>query len=270
MYPEMVKFQSLDKLNDLQIVNLGTGMGYYDFDYEDMEIRGFNFALPQQNLQFDYKLLTYYYSRCQAGCKVCIVLPYCIFCADFFEELEGVYERYYSILPSSEVEAYCKISYEMYRDKLKKKYIAGRLELIKALSAEEMERQSKETVAIWEKQLKIISCSSGELNEHNISEIQKTKKWLKNIIEFCVQKHLEPVIVVPPLSQVLLDRLSPEFRKTHFYDVLYEVVKEDLLILDYTKDEKYCDPGLYGWPGFLIKKAAKEFTRDVINRIGSL
>ncbi|MCD7835993.1 MAG: hypothetical protein LUG83_05000 [Lachnospiraceae bacterium] len=270
MYPEIKKFQNLDKINGLEIVNLGTGFGYYDFDYKDIKACTFNFALPRQSLQFDYKLLVNYYKKLKTGCTVCVVLPYFIFCADFFKELEVLYERYYSILPRAEVEGYTCTSYSMYMDKLKGNSIAEETELLTSISGEKMEIQVNESIEDWKKTLNIADFLSGELSEHIIIEIQKTRKRLDDILKFCIIHQFNPIIIVPPMSQLLLDKISIEFRKTHFYDVLYETVGNNFPILDYTENKKYCNSKLYGCSVFLTKSAAREFTRDIVAKIEKL
>lgn len=267
MYPELLKFQNIQCKDNLQMINIGTGMGYYDLDYEGMPICAFNFALPQQNLQFDYKLLKNYKYLFQQNCKILIVLPYCIFCAHFFGELEYIYERYYSILPEYEVSSYSRTSFREYKLKTNGYCLDKKLELFEPLNELEMETQAEETINIWKNQLKIVSFLSGEISEHVRNEMQESKKWFGNIVDFCFVNQFEPIIIVPPMSKVLLDKISLEFRETHFYSILHEVVHDEVMILDYTKDEKYCNPQLYGWPGFLVNYAAKDFTKDIMIKL---
>ena len=85
---------------------------------------------------------------------------------------------------------------------------------------------------------------------------------------YCEEKHFIPVVVVPPMSQTLLDKIGMKFRKLYFYDILYSTVPEYAKILDYSNDSQFCDPRLYGWPGFLTEQAAKKFTRDIFEKVG--
>lgn len=268
MYPELLKFQNIHYKNNLQVVNTGTGMGYYDLNYEGMPVRAFNFALPQQNLQFDYKLLKNYQYLLQKNCKILIVLPYCIFCAHFFEELEYIYERYYSILPACEVEPYSRTSFKEYSSKANRGCAGKELELCTPLNELEMEKQAEETISLWKSQLKIVSFLSGKISEHVRREMQETRKWFGKILDFCTANQYEPIIIVPPMSKVLLDKISLEFRETHFYSMIHEMAHDEVMVLDYTEDEKYCNPQLYGWPGFLVKHAAKDFTKDIMIKLG--
>ena len=270
MYPELLKYQEIENRKDLQFINLGTGMGYYDFCYEDISIPAFNFALPQQSLQFDYKILKNYHHKCEKGCKVCIVLPYFIFCGNYIQGLERIHERYYSILPMEEVEEYCETSYEAYRKKIETDGICGKLELGRPLDGHEMEVQSRKAIENWERQLPIISCMSGQLSVKAMAEMAVTKGWLKRILEICRCCEFVPVIIVPPMSSVLLGKISREFRMSHFYDQMYEVIGDTVAVLDYSENGTYCSPELYGWPGFLVKDAAKQFTKEIVAIVGQM
>ena len=268
-YPEVYKFNNIEKYNELEVVNTGTGFGYYDFIYDELPVKAFNFSLTQQTLLYDYMILKRYAYKMKKGCKVILTMPYCIFLTYKLKEAEEKKERYYSVLAPEDISNDCKITYEDYLNGLCRDN-DEKLEIMTALDDETMELQSINAIETWIKQLSIISFQSGELSEVACSEINKTKKVFREIIEFCKSENFEPIIVIPPMSRVLLDKISDEFRKTHFYEPLEQVVKNEYMILDYTKDVYYTNPHFYGWPGFLIKSTAKEFTRDVLEKIGLL
>lgn len=267
MHKEIAKFGLLKQLHDLEIINLGTGMGYYDFRYDDIPVKAFNFSLPQQNLYFDYQLLKEYSYKMKRNCLVCIVLPYCIFCADRLEEAMQQYQRYYAILPSKVVEPYCGVPYEEWV--LKNEEVSAYENFFKvALKEDEMRRQVEETLRNWERQLGIISFASGAVSDKTIEERKKARIWLKKILEYCEKMQFIPVILIPPMSWTLLDGISRKFRKLNFYDVIDETVPGNIQILDYSQDNFFCNPKLYGWPGFLTESAANVFTKDVADKLG--
>lgn len=267
MYLELKKFEVLDKIQDLEIINLGTGMGYYDFCYKELPLNAFNFSLPQQNLYFDYQMLKKYSYLMKKNCTICIVLPYCIFCADCLEEAMPRYERYYALLSREDVEPYCSVPYDS-RCILNIREIPAQDDALKyALQRSEMERQSEEAIVVWKKQLGIVSFASGEVSSHTKKEIEKSQRWLKRILDYCEYMKFIPVVIVPPMSQTLLDKIGRRFRKINFYDILYTTVSDNIQILDYSDDSFFCNPKLFGWPGFLVEKAAQIFTKDVIERL---
>ncbi len=272
MYPELRKYESIRKVRDLSVASFGTGMGYYDLCYNGLSVNAFNFALTTQGLEFDYKLMRHYREKFSKGCKMLLVLPYFIFCADDMPKYRGINERYYSILPEEDVAPRCNSTRTEYARSSAGQTEAERtrhLELTVPLTEKQMGAQICDALQDWLCSLHIVSFHSGELSPEVKLGIQASKQWLGKIFDFCQTEELDPVVVVPPLSRTLLAEIGQAFRDTHFYGPLEEVIgRRDVPVLDYTKDPGFCDPALFGWPGFLVKSAAKEFTIDVLRRIG--
>lgn len=268
MYPELNNYKKINEISNLEVANFGTGFGYYDFQYDDFNINAFNFSLLQQSLEFDYKLMNHYRDKFKLGCKMCIVLPFFIFCADYLKDVEQINERYYSVLPKELVQGSCCTTYDEYLEKIESKGIEDvKPELKIPLTYVEMQVQTQAALDDWKRKLKIYSFQSGTLSADVKNSMIGTKKWLRKILSFCRNERLEPIVIVPPMSQTLLDKISQEFRNTHYYKVLDEMLDKDIMILDYTNSKEFCRPELYGWPGFLIQDAAKEFTKDVLTKI---
>lgn len=280
MYPELEKYQSIGKVKGLQVANFGTGLGHYDFCYDELDVNAFNFSLPQQSLEFDYKLMKYYQDTLVPGCKVILVLPYVIFLANRIIEVDEINERYYSVLPRIEVEARCNTTFDAYCEKLErwdknkrnalKNYVTVKTELQEIHEKDMQIHQAKKLLNIWKRELGIVSYRSGMQRPEWKREIALSKGWLEKILMLCKEKSWKPFVIVPPMSQILLDRISPEFRKANYYDILREVVKKEVPILDYSGNREFCHPDLYGNPCFLAKRGAMLFTRDVLKRIGVL
>lgn len=276
-YPELIKYRNIEGIKELHIANFGTGMGYYDFCYEDLSVEAFNFSLTQQTLEFDYKLMRRYKEKLACGCHIFLVLPYFIFLANHVLEIDEVNERYYAILPRTDVETRCNSAFYQF----KKRYAYQRM--LKSDVSEKFmpaldeiheksvqENQVEEVLNIWRKELGILSYESGKQRPEWYREITASKKWLEKIIFLCRERNWKPIIIIPPMSQLLLDRISAEFLKVNFYDILNEMKVSEIPILDYTENREFCNPDLYGAPCFLGRKGAKKFTKDVLNRIGLL
>ena len=266
VYPELAKFRKIDEVNDLQAVNFGTGMGYYDFSYDGLPVRAFNFAMPQQSLEFDYKLMKYYQHKLSEGCLVCIVLTYDIFLADHIPEIDEINERYYSVLPETEVEPRCNTVFKVYMARQDLHQIEAEYALEENRDRSIQERQVEELLDIWNRQLGIPTHGTGVQRPEWRRDIDASKTWLKKILLLCTEKNWRPVIIVPPMSRLLLDRISMAFRKVNFYDILYTVIGEEIPVLDYSEDRVFCNPDLYGLPCFLAKKGAACFTGDVLRQ----
>lgn len=277
LYPELSKYQRFGNVDNLQVANFGTGMGFYDFCYDGLPVKAFNFSLPKQSLEFDYKLMRHYQDRFLPGCRIYIVLPYCIFLADHIPEIDEINERYYAVLPKSEVESRCNTVFEAYKAR-QENWEEYRKSVSRVFEAELkevhekriQERQVEELLNEWKTQLGILSYEGGLQRPEWGREIASSKRWLEKILAFCKERFWQPIVVIPPMSRILLDRISPAFRKINFYDILYEVTRESISVLDYSENEEFCNPELYGTPCFLAKRGARRFTRDVLERSGML
>lgn len=273
-YPELKKYQGIKKVKDLQVANFGTGLGYYDFCYDELEVNAFNFSLPQQSLEFDYKLMKHYQNKLLPGCRICLVLPYEIFLANRITKIDEINERYYSILPRMEVETRCNTTFEAYHEKLKK-WTEDKIESVESELQEVHEKdmqvcQAEKLLNIWKKELGIMSYGSGGQRPEWEREKALSKGWLEKILLLCKENSWKPFVIVPPMSQILLDKISPKFRKANYYNILHEVLGKEIPILDYSEDREFCHPDLYGSPCFLAKRGALLFTQDVLRRIGVL
>ena len=266
-YPEVYKFKDIDKKEELEVICLGTGYGYHDFVFDGLSQNAFNFSLPQQTLKYDYIVLQNYSHKLKKGCKIIVTLQYCILLISSLKEAEEKNERYYSILPKEQVESICDISYDKYKENVVVNS-SGEIVLSQPLKNDEMEKQSLEALGNWVKQLSIISYGCGRISDNAKNELNETKKVLSDMLKYCDEQGFEPIIVIVPMSKIMLDKMSEDFKRACFYEPLYEVIGDKYKVIDYSKDDFFTNPKLYGWPGFLTESAAYDFTKDVLSKLG--
>ena len=266
-YPELYKYKDISKKGDLEVICLGTTSGYYDFKFDEFVENAFNFSLPHQVLQYNYMILKNYHYKLKKGCRVIIALQYIIFLANSLNEPEDKSERYYSILPKDQVENISKVSYEEYMENVLVNS-DEKIALKNGLSESELERQSIDNLESWIEQLSIISFEDDKISSTAKGRLNETKKILLDILEYCDIHGFDPVIVITPMNKTFRCKISEKFRNANFYNNLYEVVGDKYKVLDYSEDENYASASLYGGPGVLTESAAKEFTKEVLQRIG--
>ncbi|SCW65789.1 hypothetical protein SAMN02910456_02425 [Ruminococcaceae bacterium YRB3002] len=91
------------------LCNFGSSHGQYDFNYEGMEDRCFNFALPSQMPSYDLRLFEYYKDRFSNGAVAFIPVSYFSIFGTTESEDDGFLKknkRYYRILPASAIKEY--------------------------------------------------------------------------------------------------------------------------------------------------------------------
>lgn len=264
-YPELNKYKYVSE-NRYDVIALGSGYAYYDFDFKDLSVNAFNFALPQQTFKCDYEILKNYTPLLNKGCKVLIALSICSLLADNVEEIENKNDRYYSILPRETVKDMSHISYDEYientvinDDKC--------IELNTVLTDAGIQEENLYLLGSWIEQLSIISFKSEKMCDIAKRSIEKTSEKLKEMIDYCYEHDFDPIIVVTPINELLAKEIFEEFRESHFYSPLNKVVESKVKVLDFIKSGYFKESRYYGAPVFLTKSAAKEFTKEVLSVI---
>ena len=95
---DMEKFYNVP--DNLEIVNVGSSHGLYAFDYSELSLKGFNFALNSQNLFYDFQLLKQYQNHMIRGTTI-VLISVSFFSLSFDladAELMKRDQRYYRIL----------------------------------------------------------------------------------------------------------------------------------------------------------------------------
>lgn len=101
----------------------------------------------------------------------------------------------------------------------------------------------------------------GELEE----TFSKTRKILTNMIQFCLDNSLKPVLVVTPVSKIMNDRLSDVFIERVLFDNIRKANIQHVPFLNYLRDERFADYKMYhNNADFLNAYGRKLFTEILI------
>ena len=243
----------------LDIVNLGSSSGKYAFDYKDLKIKGGNWALAPQTLYYDFNILKQYHSYLRPGAAV--LIPLCPFsgCIVNFTDPK-INGRYSTFLHPALLHDYSskqmKISrtflvhplWNCYRILGMKNFVRNiGVSLLKKsavsrtgnLSGEAaVERDARQRMESWKEQFAIkdlsavVSHQNGEAIKYNIS-------LLKDMVEFCRERELRPVIVLPPVSDVLYSKFPGSFKEAYIEPLLYALEASWVEVLDYWEEERF-------------------------------
>ena len=276
VFPGCRKFWTLKEFN-LKIVNLGSSSAFYGFDYSsvDNKIKAANWALAPQTFVGDLQILRNYYSYLKNDATV--IIPICP-----FSSLGGgddhLSDRYYTILNIA------SIPHASYKKKIEVNRLFGNpilyypiFEILntiyrlfkkkpQTLSNNEMIRDANNRINNWKKEFSIISF------DKNLSILQKdlmqqSERTLKEIVLFCKERNLTPVVVIPPASEILLKQIDLNVRNVFIYSFLKNAITNDIKVLDYFDDSDFHDSKLFRDSFLLNSKGAKLFTKKVLNDI---
>ena len=274
------KISQLEKFKkvptELEIINLGSSYSRNAFDYNLTNYKGFNFALQPQSLSYDFRILKNYKDNIKKNGIVLIVLPNFVF--GFLDyENSSINNRYYYFLKKEYI-----LNYSIIKHKLIKYFplffnVRGVLRIIKDVkllnleearsctTREEVVVEAKNRINGWIKQFNLKNIVNKDDLSLEIREMfKKTQKVLSEIIEYCLENELRPVIIVPPCSKEINDFFSDEYLNEILYNNIKLGNSKNILCLDYLKDKRFQDYRLYINSDMLNKKGREKFTKVVI------
>lgn len=258
------------------IVNIGSSSAKYAFDYSGMNIKAFNWAEQPQSLDNGFKILKTYFSLSKKDGIVILSLgPFSGLDVNS-KWAKDANDKYYYILDPCLIDNYSSVAF-------RRKYplIAypkqSLKELIKKILNKNTQRQiSNEFIDDSEKWM------SGWLYEFNIRDIDaplseenqkgKSKRiaLLSDMIGFCIERALKPIIVIPPIHPSLAAKFTDKFRENYIYSYIRAANQKKVLFLDYIDDIRFREDKLYLNSFFLNEVGAKLFTNILLKDIGLL
>lgn len=262
----------------VDVCNLGSNSGKYAFDYGNTNLKGENWAMGPQTLSYDFRVLKNYFSYLKEGATV--LIPLCPFsgCIKDFEEDEYNY-KYYPFLHPILILNYS----QSIRDKVlrfvnkpfEESPIKSLFRIIKDLPRENnmvmddrsIESNSLMFVNSWKQQF-LITDLDFPVSEKNRECITYNTNLLKEMISFCIERNLKPVIVIPPMTKILSSKFSETFRENYIYSFIREANTNQVVFLNYLDDERFMGSDLYFNSYFLNQKGRKLFTNQVLNDLG--
>ncbi|MDO5340832.1 MAG: hypothetical protein Q4F69_00030 [Bacteroidia bacterium] len=263
---------------DLDVVNLGSGGALHAFNYDGLPIKGANWALWPQSLVHDFNILKNYFSFIKPGGTVVITacpfgflknpnynvasnLKYYTFLhpatiLDFDEN-----ERMKALLlrdnPFSVKPKRClKELYKYYCDKyLEKKEVSADSRIDFAQNARNM-------VDAWKKQFGINDLGAPLSEKHQL-EYNSRQQTLLDIVRFCKERDLKPVVVYPPIHQELRN-IFPEYFVNITKSFMGGGNSQIVEFYDYSDYPAISDDKYFKTSYFLNELGAKKFTEILL------
>ena len=274
-YPTNEWYREHEERN-YDVVNIGSSSAKYAFDYSGLGIKAFNWAEQPQSLDNGFKILKTYFSILKKDGIVILSLgPFSGL--DVNEKwAKDANDKYYYILDSYLIDNYGSVAF-------RRKYplIAypkqSLKELIKKILNKNVHRKiSDGFIDDSEKWM------SGWCHEFNIDDIdapmsdenQKGKNkriaLLSEMIEFCIERTLKPIIVIPPMHPSLAVKFTGKFRENYIYSFIRKANTVGVPFYDYMADSRFEDDCYYRNSFFMNDIGAKLFTSILFKEIGLL
>lgn len=264
--------------NELKIINLGSTIAYYDFDYSIANVRGANLALPPQTLYYDFEILKKYSSYLRKDSIVCISISYCSFMVYNYTK-DRYYYKYYNILDSKAIMGYTEMKRriwdhapalllpELFKRMVKDVPAGSNKKYDKGIRTEQEDKyKANQWMDLWKKEF-------GWEHMYTITQTQKkvmqsNEAVLKEMLDFCKQNNLRPVLVIPPISHNLRNLFPSGLVEQCFWDQLYNIRGIDFQLLDYIKKDEFCQAENFMDAFCLNEKGKKLFNCQLVKDLG--
>lgn len=273
------KFWYLNHFN-LDMVNLGSNSGKYAFNYESVDIAGMNWAIGSQSLEHDFNILKNYFSYLKIGSTVVITLtPFSSLISPLYNKNTNL--KYYTFLHPATILDFdeneriraLKIKASPIKEIpwicVKRTLKEGIKYLIHRTQTKcEMEKNAMIFINLWKKQFGIPDLNAPLSKQHR-NDQENRIKILKDMIEFCLDRDLRPVLIIPPVHPSLGKRLTAKCRENYIYSFIRKANERKIPFLDYMDDERFDDNKYFLNSFFMSKEGATKFTSIAIQEITS-
>lgn len=272
--PDVRKFQVYSTFNT-KVVNLGSTSAVAAFDYSGLPVKGANWALRRNPLAGDWAVLRNYASYLDAKGST-VIIPLCPFSA-----LSGDYEpfedRYYSVLYANTIPGYSYVHDVQAQDKITNPvkhypWYGIFMDLWhlcskgkgKSMTEDEMAKDAENRINGWLKEfaLKDFNTPLSLWNKDNIS---CALEYLQKIIDFCRERNITPVLIVPPVYKSLNDKFCAEAKELLFGDFEHLAKENGVNFINYLDDPQFVNERTMFRDSYLMNNnGAKAFTKRIL------
>lgn len=269
------KWYRTNLTRNYDVVNVGSSSALYAFNYEGLPVKAFNWAMQPQSMEYSFRILKNFSSILKP--KGIVLVPFCPFSGLSVtgKWAERLNDRYYGILDSTTIDNFKQVSFRRNQP-----FLSDPKNAIKHLikdekerrfpncnmcrSQEEFEQDAEHWIQNWKKDFGIIDMNAAK-SEENIAGSIKRMGIFKQMIDFCIERELRPVLVMPPVHPALANKLTPQFRETYINSFIREMNVHHIPYLDYLDSEEFASENYYYNAFFLSEEGAKQFTKRVLS-----
>lgn len=283
-YPDNVWYRAHDERN-FDLVNIGSSSPYYAFDYRGLDVRAMNWATQPQTLLYDIRLVKNFHSILRPGGAVLIaIMPFTSInkpptlmeavryartlapelIAERYRKKALLLARYPIFLGRVALKELVKSIIGYRALKAWAKHILGR-DRVAPASAQEaawLDANARAWAAGWQRQFDIADLHAP-LTPVNQRGREVRIAAMRELVDFCTERDLQPVYVIMPMSAALQRYLDADFRRIYIDEYL-AAVDRDVPTLDYLAPDKFADAKEYRDAYFFNEQGAREFTARVV------
>jgi hypothetical protein len=282
IYTDKDWYSSHDKRN-YDLVVLGSSAAKWAFDFSDCNIKAMNWAQQPQTLVEDYNLLRNFHSILRKnGTVIITIMPF-----TSLNKKTNVYDalKYLQVHSHEPIEPYlvdqaraiknlpirlgkpaikAALKYLLFQDVARRNFDYAMVDS-NPMSSASLDKNAASFVTGWKHQFGI-SDFDAPLTEENKIGREFRINLMRTIIDFCIEREYNPVLVIPPVTTHLNKYYTKTFEETYIYSFLREV-DCNVTVLDYSKNKELMKDDLYFNSFFMNKRGRKLFTKQVLSDI---
>jgi len=271
-YGYAVKMKKWNTSN-LDMVNLGSSSVKFAFDYTECKINAANWANQPQNLSSDFEIMKNYYKFVKKNGIIVITLlcPFCGMVSDYNREF---YDKYHYFLPSDSVKYFSEETLKKIRKIIENPLLTTPKASIKSVIGKfcgkdkpfyaDAKTDAQNRINSWKKEFSIENFDASIAVE-NVKAIEFNTDLLCEMVEFCKERSLKPVLGIMPATKTLKDLIPSDFMQRAFYDMVEKVKRRTgVQILDFYRSSEFESEDLYLDSFLMNEKGRKLFTKTLI------
>lgn len=228
---------------DLDVVNLGSSSSVAAFDYSGIAgLKVANWAMAPQTLVADFEILRNYSCFLKQGATV--IIPLCPFSC-LGGSNDDLADKYYTVLNIASIP---HASYRRQQQQMEIKnnpwryyplvQLIARKPKTTNLEVGNFAADAKMRMESWRKEFSMIRFTDP-LSLVNRDAYQDGAKILSRIVDYCVERDFNPIIVMPPVSEALREKFTPEMKKLYIDEFVNKGNENKAKYLDYFEDKRF-------------------------------
>ena len=264
-YMDMWNLRMLgNQINEVEIANVGSSHGAYDFTYDELTKEGFscfNFGSVSQTYQYDLALLQEYGVHLDKGCVLFIPVSYFSFNNETVNDTEAqaLSVKYYHFLSPKNIP-----DYDLYTD-----IVTTRLPILsagedllkllpdcspslKVLAAEEdpetegVDGAAAEPAEMDESAIAVFAERAAARYDRHFNNkenlfLPEREEQLLSLIDYCKKHELTPVLITTPFSAYYNNPVSEDFLD-RFYGTVNRIASDtNVNYYDYSHDARFSE-----------------------------
>lgn len=244
-YTDILKFSMLGTTyQEVQIGNLGSSHGAYDFSYDQIIDKGytcFNFANTSQSYNYDYAVLQEFGHYMTSGSVLFIPVSYFSFNNEVtnITEAEAMSIRYYHFMSPENIP-----EYDLYVDIVTTRLpilSAGEdiLQLFPNLNTVLTAHAADDGINVAEFARRARERYSRHFDNKDDYFLPERIEELYDIIDYCKENDITPVLITTPFSKYYADPVSQDFLQEFQTTINMVVDDTGVSYYDYSHDQRF-------------------------------